>query len=115
MLNHISQTTILSNVVIILDNAPCHRGIEDFVETCESHLRPQIIRMAPYSAPLSPIEMYWSSFKACAKRQLALRSAELVAPSPPGMTQKEYKLQLLENIIDSAIQESDEDSQNSIR
>lgn len=115
MLTFIGETVPLNNLTIIIDNAPCHNGIEQYVTQNHANEGIQILRMAPYSAPLSPIEMFWSAFKAVVKRTFAQNTNRLVAPAPPGITQTEHRLQFLENTIDDAIIEANADPQVPIR
>lgn len=115
MLNNLQQLVPLNNTVIVIDNAPNHIGIEEFIAEHHPNLGIQILRLGPYSAPLSPIELFWSSFKASAKRRLAERSNEITGAPQVGMTQTEHRLQILENIIDLSIAEANQNPQNSIK
>ena len=64
----------------------------------------QPLAKAPYSAPLNPIEMIWSTLKERMKSSLAsTRTEVLVGPSPDQrMTQTEFRLRHLEDIIDAS-------------
>ena len=63
-----------------------------------------ILRLAPYSYLLNPIELMWSAFKADVKRQLRQRIVNLAAPgdSAAGMTLAEYRMVALEDIASRA-------------
>ena len=63
-----------------------------------------ILRAAPYSAPLNPIEECWSVMKAAMKRHMAETFDEMMAAPPAGTTQTEYRMQYLEAAIDQAMQ-----------
>jgi transposase len=115
MLNSLADRFEVNNVVVVIDNAPCHTAIELFINNNHAHFGVEIMRMAPYSAPLSPIEFFWSSMKAAAKRLLAERAQIIIAPAPAGTTQCEHRLQILESVIDSAKQMSNDNQQNPIR
>lgn len=62
-------------ITIVIDNAPCHRGIEDQLHS-DFVGRVQILRLGPYSPQLNPIEGCFSEFKAEVKRQLSQKRAE---------------------------------------
>ena len=57
-------------VVIVIDNAPCHSRIEEILAE-EELSRNSILRLAPYSPMLNPIEHIWSLIKASVKSNLA--------------------------------------------
>ena len=71
-----------SKLVIVIDNAPCHRGIEqvNFDEVRGDH-EVQILRLAPYSFLLNPIEKVWSKLKGEIRAELAARTNEIVNAS----------------------------------
>ena len=52
----------LANVVIVCDNAPIHVSLEKVLEE-EAFEGATLLRLAPYSAPLNPIEECWSVVK----------------------------------------------------
>lgn len=115
MLARLKLVVAPDKLVIVIDNAPCHSGIEDFLAETEPLSGIKIVRLGPYSAPLSPIEMFWSVFKASAKRRLAGQATLLTSPPPQHLTQTEHRLQILENVIDDAIAEANENPENPIR
>ena len=49
---------------IILDNAPCHRGVENRLSSNIS-TNTELVRLPPYSCELNPIGMCFNSLKAC--------------------------------------------------
>ena len=64
-------------VVVVIDNAPAHCQMEVVFgeEEFEHH---QLVRLAPYSPMLNPIEMVWSVFKSFVKRKLDEHREELL-------------------------------------
>ena len=58
--------------------------------------------MAPYSAPLSPIEYLWSAVKSQCKSELAGRMSDILNTSET-LTQTEHRLRALESIMDEAV------------
>ena len=86
---------------IILDNAPCHRGVETRLgqyipSNCE------LVRLPPYSCELNPIEFTFKSLKAHIKR--ALSEVGPYIPVEEGMTCVGARTQLLLSICPGAIQ-----------
>ena len=72
-------------VVLILDNAPCHNGVEsevlkDETSSCE------ILRISPYSPMFNPIESVWALLKSTVKRQLALRMPAILSAPPTSLS-----------------------------
>ena len=64
----------------------------------------QILRLAPYSAPLNPIEEVWSVVKSHMKKEMSeTRVAMLNSTPPAGTTQVEHRLQYLERAIDNNV------------
>ena len=79
-------------VSIVIDNAPCHRGIEDRLHN-EYGGRIQILRLAPYSPQLNPIEGCFSALKAEVKRQLSQRRAEFdCRGNDPTLTERRFRI-----------------------
>ncbi|OQR84332.1 hypothetical protein THRCLA_23085 [Thraustotheca clavata] len=74
---HLSQFCDLNNVVIVLDNAPVHRGIEIVLEYC-NYGSPTLLRLGPYSPMLNPIENVFSTFKTQEKSIMRARRRELL-------------------------------------
>ena len=81
----------LDDLVIVCDNAPCHSRLENVIAGSGATL----LRLAPYSPMLNPIESIWSKVKAHVK--LNLRNPPVAGP---GVGQQ--RLVHLENIIDNA-------------
>ena len=88
MLTAVGETVPLSlnNLIVVIDNTPCHSGVKkDYIaEHYPNFAGVQILRLGPYSPALSPIEMFWSSFKSNAKRRLADRARQLQRPDLRG-------------------------------
>jgi transposase len=98
-----SITENLSQIVIVCDNAPVHSNLETVLEE-EEFVGATILRLGPYSAPLNPIEECWSVFKAHMKKLLNDGLEDMLTAVPPeGVTQTEYRIQVLEQAIDSSI------------
>ena len=57
----------IRNPTFVIDNAPAHSKVETVLE---SHENVEILRLAPYSYLLNPIELLWSSFKSNVKREM---------------------------------------------
>ena len=89
----------MSNIVVVCDNAPVHCALESVFEE-EEFEGAALLRAAPYSAPINPIEECWSTLKAAMKREMASKREEMLSSSHEGVTQTEYRLQFLEKIID---------------
>ena len=84
-------------VVLVTDNAPCHSQLENVF------LEPEfadniLLRLAPYSPALNPIEMAWSVMKAGVKRELATILPDVLAGGN-NESQREFRLRSLETII----------------
>ena len=93
----------MQNVVIVCDNAPVHSELE-LVAAEEEFEGVEVLRLAPYSAPLNPIEECWSVLKSHVKQEMADTMSQMLnATLPAGVTQVEFRLQFLESIIDRKI------------
>ena len=64
----------------------------------------ELLRTAPYSAPLNPLEAVWSSMNAHMKRSVSSSLQEMMN-TPLGMTQLEHRLRYLEARIDAAMEQ----------
>ena len=85
---------------IILDNAPCHRGVENRLgDIIPANF--ELVRLPPYSCELNPIEFTFNSVKAHVKRALSQHGP--VIPSD-GTTFVSARRQLLLNICPGALQ-----------
>ena len=101
-------------VVIVIDNAPCHLRIEEILNE-EEFKRNKILRLAPYSPMLNPIEQVWSVVKANVKGNLAENAYQMFDnDSTKHLSIREFRLQFLERSIQEAISLTDPDlcSQN---
>ena len=92
----------MDRITIVCDNAPVHVDLETVASEAE-FTGLTIQRLAPYSAPLNPIEECWSVMKASMKRFLAQSFHEMMSTPPIGVTQTEHRLRYLESAIDQAI------------
>lgn len=81
----------IEDLVIVMDNAPCHSRVETVLEGTSATL----LRLAPYSPMLNPVETIWSKVKAFVKANLRIPEVQ-----PPGVV--EQRLLYLENVIDQA-------------
>ena len=84
-----------------MDNVPSHRNLEAKIEAQLSVTGAKILRLAPYSAPLNPIELIWNQVKAHIKRSVA-ESLEEITIVPSGFTQAEHRLNLMEKWSEEA-------------
>ncbi|KAE8879410.1 hypothetical protein PF003_g36477 [Phytophthora fragariae] len=62
----------LSNVVVVVDNAPCHSRIEDVFDEAE-FAGAECLRLGPYSPMLNGFENVFSAYKAAVKRYVVLQ------------------------------------------
>ena len=69
----------LVDLVIIADNAPCHRSLENMLTNTPAKL----LRWAPYSPMLNPIESIWSKVKTYVKGHLGIPEV-----TPPGVVEQ---------------------------
>ena len=94
-------------VVIVIDNAPCHSRVEEIL-TDEEFSRNKILRLAPYSPMLNPIEQVWFVIKANVKRNIAENSNQMLSDDARGqLSVREFRLQFLEKFIEAAIRLTD--------
>lgn len=73
----VNRGTNVQDIVLVIDNAPCHSDIERILNEDEFNLV-RIIRLAPYSAPLNPIEAAWSMMKEKFKELHGVRKGSYV-------------------------------------
>ena len=92
----------LANVVIVCDNAPIHVSLEKVLEE-EAFEGATLLRLAPYSAPLNPIEECWSVVKSEIKKLLNVTRNDILNHTPSGITLTEYRPRHLEGIIDQSM------------
>ena len=87
----------MSNVVVVCDNAPCHSRLERISEE-PPYQGCIILRLAPYSPALNPIEGVWSILKSKLKAIMKeTRSEILMAVGDCTISKKEKRLRYLEN------------------
>ena len=91
----------MERIAVVCDNAPVHVDLESVAAEPEFE-GVEIIRSAPYSAPLNPIEECWSAMKAAMKRGMAASFQQMMT-TQPGMTQTEHRLRYIEHHIDAAM------------
>ena len=85
----------------IIDNAPVHSRVEELLEEYPDI---RILRLAPYSYLLNPIELVWSVFKSNVKRMLRDKMPHLLTIAQAnGLSMTEQRMQELENIARGAI------------
>ena len=81
---------------MVCDNAPVDCDLEAVVA---NFLGVELVKTAPYSAPLNPVEAVWSSKKAAMKRDMARSFAAML-----DFTQQEHRLRYVEAKIDAAME-----------
>jgi len=88
-----------SEVVIVIDNAPCHSKIEEILDEEEFKLN-KMLRLGPYSPMLNPIENIWSQVKAEVKSNLANRMSNILNDAVRnGLGIGEFRLRKLEEEV----------------
>lgn len=88
----------MDSIEIVLDNAPCHSKAEELLADFPGL---SICRLAPYSPILNPIEAAWNSIKSYMKnREAESLNTLLSGHLESGLTQTEYRLRYVENLID---------------
>ena len=91
------------SVVIVINNAPCHSRVKEVLAE-EEFSRNCILRFAPYSPMLTPIEHVWSVIKANVKSNLAENANQILNDDARGQVSvREYRSQFLERFIGAAI------------
>ena len=80
-----------SNLVLVCDNAPCHSRIDDVLSGGAT-----LLRLAPYSPALNPIETVWSTLKTHVRRELRV-------PQVQGFGVGEQRLAYLEEVVQSSL------------
>ncbi|KAF0299222.1 hypothetical protein FJT64_003510 [Amphibalanus amphitrite] len=93
----------MENVVVVCDNAPAHTDLEAIQAEPEFE-GVQVLRTAPYSAPLNPIDGLhrWSAMKAAMKNSMTASFQEMMTPETE-ISQTEHRLRYLERNIDAAM------------
>ena len=85
-------------VVMVIDNATCHSGLEDVFkepEFSDNHL----LRLEPYSPMFNLMENVWSSVNAKIKRDLATKITNILGIVPQGLSIKEHRLRTLKELM----------------
>ena len=67
----------ISLITLVMNNAAAHSRIQEVFDEPE-FTRARLLRLAPYSAPLNPIEMIWSTLKERMKSSLASVRTEVL-------------------------------------
>ena len=99
----VGNGTVITNLVIVCDNAPCHSNIEVLLLE-RGYVGARIIRLGPYSPQLNPIESVWSTVKAKFEGLHAIRKNDMMAGVQQNdITNTEYRLRYLETIIDDSM------------
>jgi transposase len=96
-----TQGIPLNNIVLVIDNAPCHSKAENITLDYPEVV---ILRLAPYSPMLNPIEMAWSTMKAAIKQKEAASLEHLTPPPNCGLSQTEWRLRIVEKFIDESLE-----------
>lgn len=81
-----------SNLVLVCDNAPCHSRIQEALTDSGTTL----LRLAPYSPTLNPIETVWSSLKSYVRGRVRI-------PQVVGFGVGEQRMQYLEDIVQDGL------------
>lgn len=103
LLDRLMETYPIGDVVIVCDNAPCHRQLETVLQE-EDYIGAHILRLGPYSPFLNPIEGVWSVFKAKVKGDMRNGYGPMMAGDPAGLlSQQEWRMRFLENVAQGAI------------
>lgn len=104
LLDILLDTYSVGELVIVCDNAPCHRQLESVLQE-EDYLGAQLLRLGPYSPFLNPIEGVWSVFKSKVKSDMRTGYNNMMAGDPAGqLSQQEWRMRFLENVAQSAMQ-----------
>ena len=91
----------IDHPTFIIDNAPAHNNLEE-LET--EYPTIQILRLAPYSYLLNPIELLWSLVKSHVKRHLRERMHAILEIAPGGaLPVTEQRMREMENIAVEAL------------
>ena len=87
-------------IAIVIDNAPSHSKAEEVVNDFPGVI---MLRLAPYSPMLNPIEGAWNAIKFKIKTLNSNRLPQLLLQQDyGGLTQTEYRLRFVEQLIDES-------------
>ena len=91
----------IENPTIKIDNAPAHSRLETI---CEEFSHVRILRSAPYSCLLNPIELMWRAFKSNVKRMLQESMPDIWPMNQAtGLSVYEQRMRELEAVAGNAI------------
>ena len=91
----------LNNPWIVIDNAPCHAGLENALEGFPDGLpEHRIRRLPPYSCELNPIESMFNVVKATTKKRLA---EEEIMNRLPDETLLAFRFRKMKETIETAL------------
>lgn len=99
--NVIGSGTSCEQIVMIIDNTPCHLNLENVLHEiqeatllCLAHCLPMLI----------PVECVWSVIKTQLEQKEANQLSELLAGDPQNILSKsEWKLRFVEKLIDESV------------
>lgn len=95
------QNTGIEHPTFIIDNAPAHCKVESIVVEFP---QVKVLRLAPYSYLLNPIELMWSVFKSHLKRMLQEEMPRILNMTQAvGIPVCEQRMQQMEHIAGEAI------------
>ena len=89
-------------VALVIDNAPCHSGVEEALMQYEHLLDCQILRLSPYSSMFNPVENVWSFIKSLVKRDLSKKLTHILSLPATNVSVTEHRLRALEELISDA-------------
>ncbi|CAH8574460.1 unnamed protein product [Dicrocoelium dendriticum] len=93
---------VTNKCLLICDNAPCHTDLERVFQEAP-YSSGKLLRLAPYSPALNPIEGIWSVIKSHVKKAMKQRYSEMLRGDPSGVLSKtEWRIQFLEHIVSEA-------------
>ncbi|KAE8907420.1 hypothetical protein PF005_g2451 [Phytophthora fragariae] len=93
-LRHIQATTPLNEIVLVLDNAPCHTKAEDVFDE-EQFEGAEVLKLGSYSPMLNPIGNAFSVYKSAVKSFLA-RQRPAILRVPEAVTIRVHRSKFLE-------------------
>ena len=95
VLSHLNEP--MNSIVVVCDNAPCHSRLEQVLEE-PAYTGCTLLRLAPYSPSLNPIEGVWSIVKSKIKTHMKEGRYEMLAAVGDGLlSKKEKRLRYLED------------------
>ena len=87
----VDQAQRLADIVLVVDNAPCHRRLDEVFANSDAVL----LRLGPYSPMLNPCETIWSKLKMIVKQRIAVPIV-----NAPGLAQQ--RLEYLEGVVNDS-------------